>query len=184
MNEHLQPVFGILLPELEKVGIEYWVYGGVGIAAVVGRFLRYNTDVDIFIEQSEFVRATACLDNACRHDGLKPHLIPGRRPKFEVKVRETDRSDILSIVPAYRKDGYVEFIFKPRPAQYPEQILTRVPRCIRDHSFFSPPDGYIRELFKTYLTNRPEKKRSKKVQVDARAIFGPDELRELIGEGE
>ena len=35
MNEHLEVVFKNLLPELEKTGIDYFVYGGVSIAAYV-----------------------------------------------------------------------------------------------------------------------------------------------------
>ena len=177
MNEHLQLVFEILLPELERAGIQYWVYGGMGIAGVVGEFIRKNTDVDIFVEDADFENATSLLDDICRQNNLEPNLIGGRRPKFEVKVKATDRRDTLSVVPVYREDGLVKFIFRPRPARYPDQILERTPRNICAYSFFSPPDGYVKELFKTYLTNRPGVKGRKKIQTDAKAILTPEEFR-------
>jgi len=33
MNQHLEPVFKVLLPALEKSRVDYWVYGGVSIVA-------------------------------------------------------------------------------------------------------------------------------------------------------
>jgi hypothetical protein len=38
MNEHLEPVFIVLLPGLEKAGIDYWVFAGVAIAGLQGEF--------------------------------------------------------------------------------------------------------------------------------------------------
>lgn len=179
MNEHLQPVLGTLLPELERGGIQYWVYGGVGVAAVVGEFSRRNTDVDIFVEEPDFVKATSLLENKCREIGFAPNLIVGRRPKFEVKEKVTDKDDILSVVPVYRKDGSVTFIFQRRSATYPDEIIDRIRRNIGDYEFFTPPDKWIQELFKTYVRNRPEKKKCGKVLEDAQKILTLEERREL-----
>jgi hypothetical protein len=66
MNKHLQPVFNILLPELKKYGIDYWVYGGVSIAAYAGRFIRRNKDVDVFVKNIDFERAKLILENCNR----------------------------------------------------------------------------------------------------------------------
>ena len=37
-NEHLAPVFEVMLPTLDENGVCYWVYGGVGVAGTVGEF--------------------------------------------------------------------------------------------------------------------------------------------------
>jgi hypothetical protein len=179
MNEHLQPVFEILLPELERRGIKYWVYGGVGIVAVARKFFRHNTDVDIFVEEPDFVETTSRLGDKCKEKGLTSKLIEGRRPKFEVRAKRTDKDDILSVVPVYRKDGPVEFIFGRRSATYPDEIIDRIWRNIGDYEFFTPPDKWIKELFKTYVRNRPGKKKCEKVQKDAQKILTLEERREL-----
>src|SRR3989339_726482 len=40
MNEHLEPIFRIFLTGLEESEIDYWVYGGIAVAALVGRFIK------------------------------------------------------------------------------------------------------------------------------------------------
>lgn len=47
MNAHLAPVFESMMPVLTSDALRYWVYGGVGVAGVAGKFIRTNTDVDI-----------------------------------------------------------------------------------------------------------------------------------------
>jgi len=188
MNEHLQPVFEILLPALEGAGIKYWVYGGVGIAGVVGEFFRPNGDVDIFVEERDFVNATSLLDNICKQNGLTPKD-RGRlngRPKFEVideKVIDKEKREILSVVPVYRKDGHVEFVFGPRPTRYSDQMLASAPRNIGRYRFPTPADKYIKELFKTLVRNRRKVKTKEKIweniQRDAQKILTLEECREL-----
>ncbi len=54
MNEHLRPIFTVVLPAIESASIKYWVYGGVAIASVAGDFFRHNDDVDIFFMDEDF----------------------------------------------------------------------------------------------------------------------------------
>jgi hypothetical protein len=192
MNEHLQPVFEVLLPQLERQGIEYWVYGGVGIAGVAGEFFRNNADVDIFVEEADYENAIQALDDACRQNDVckrngfvvkRCRPLRNERPKCEVKAtKKTDKGtkEVLSVVPVYRKDGLVEFRFgSGKLARYCGDILDRIPRNICGYSFFSPPDAYIRELFKTYLKNRPGKRKCEKVRKDAQKILTVEECRAL-----
>jgi len=184
MNEHLRPVIEDLLPELERERISYWVYGGVGIAAVAGRFIRRNGDVDIFVEEHDFERAILLLEKKCNEIGLTPH--PCRplngRPKFEVRPNAGTK-DMLSVVPVYRKDGFVEFIFGRRRGQCRDEMLARTSRNIDGYAFFAPQDDYIRELLKTYIMNR-RKLRTRaeiwnNIRLDAAEILTPDEIRRL-----
>jgi hypothetical protein len=82
MNKHLQPVFDDLLPVLEGAGIEYWVYGGVGRAGVVGRFIRPNGDVDIFVKEIDFRPATSLLEDKCNEMCFASRLVEAWRPKI------------------------------------------------------------------------------------------------------
>ena len=52
MNSELKPVFNKLLPQLVQAKIDYWVFGGVSVAAYTGSFIRDNKDVDIFVKVS------------------------------------------------------------------------------------------------------------------------------------
>ena len=42
INEHLGPVFEEVLPAISNAGIKYWVYGGVGVAGINGKYIREN----------------------------------------------------------------------------------------------------------------------------------------------
>lgn len=65
MNDHLEPVFKILLPALEDAGIDYWIYGGIGIADITGGFIRNNRDVDIFVRETDYSQAKIILEGIC-----------------------------------------------------------------------------------------------------------------------
>ena len=56
MNEHLSPIFKIILPAIEKAEIVYGVFGGIGITAYAGEFFRENEDVDIFVLEESYGR--------------------------------------------------------------------------------------------------------------------------------
>ena len=177
LNKHLEPVFEILLPELEKAGIEYWVYGGVSIAAFAEKFIRENKDVDIFVKETEFESTRSILDNLCNQNNFrliscKP-LRRTQRPKLEIKI---DKRERLSVVPVYLKDNMVEFRFEKGLEKYRCQILEKVERNISGYRFFTPPNEYIKSVFKNYLTSRPDKKNKPKIQTDAKAILTPNEL--------
>lgn len=181
MNVHLEPVFRILLPELERAEIEYWVYGGIGIAACAGRFIRRNADVDIFVKDTAFEKTRSILQDTCCQNLLKlksKRLKRVGRPKLEV----IGKGEILSVVPAYVEGKVVRFEFSNRPAEYPFQMLERVERNISSYRFFTPRDEYIKGLFITYLTLRPRVKKKPKIRTDAKVVLTPDEFRELMGE--
>ena len=90
MNEHLEPVFKTILPEIEKSGIDYWVYGGISVAASVGRFIRRNPDVDVFVKNNDFGRIKLLLEDLCDKNNFK--LIPyppskdNYRSKLDIKI--------------------------------------------------------------------------------------------------
>ncbi len=182
MNKHLEPVFEVLLPGLEKAEVEYWVYGGVSIAAFAGRFIRENKDVDIFVKEADFENTKSVLDDLCNRYGFKPKPckpLRNQRPKLEV----IDKSEILSVVPVYLKERVVEFRFKNGTAEYPYPILERVERHISSYHFFTPPDEYVKTLFIKYLTLRPNVKNRRNTRKDAETILTPDEIGQLYPSG-
>jgi len=174
MNEHLEPVFNLLLPALDKAGIDYWVYGGVSGAAYVGKFIRSNKDIDIFVREADFERAKLILNNSCIQNNFQlsepPPLSNGRR-KVEIRID----SERLSMVPAYIKDHIVELKFKRGSKEYSTQILERVERNISGYKFFSPTDVYIKELFVNYLTTSGKKDKDKIKNYDAKNILTSEE---------
>lgn len=175
MNKHLEPVFKILLLGLEKAGIDYWVYGGVSIAAYVGKFIRENTDVDIFVKESDFEKTKLILGNLCNQNNFKLHEPPPLktgRPKLEILIRR----ERLSVVPAYLKDNKVELMSNQGSVSYPNEILEKVERNINGYRFFTPPNDYIKEIFLNFLRLRSDKR---KVVVDAFAILSCSEVENL-----
>ena len=179
MNKHLKPVFKVLLPRLEKTGIDYWVYGGISIAAYVGKFIRKNEDVDIFVKESDFQKTKSILDEMCSRNGFRlincQPLKRTGRPKLDIKINR----ERLSVVPVYLKNNIVEFKFWKASEEYSHQILEKVERNISGYRFFSPPNEYIKKLFINYLTSRKDKKNKPKTRIDAKAIFTLDELVKL-----
>ncbi|MHC4229367.1 MAG: nucleotidyltransferase domain-containing protein [Planctomycetota bacterium] len=170
-NRHLEPVFQVLLPAIDEAGIDYWVYGGIGIAASAGEFLRDNIDVDIFVKETEFENTRLILKHSCNQNNFKllncKPLRRAHRPKFEIW---TGKQEILSVVPVYIKDDIVEFRFLKGPEEYPLQILQKVERNISGYRFFTPPDEYIKKLLMNYLKARSDKRKGPKIQIDAKAI--------------
>lgn len=180
MNEHLRPVFEIMLPELERAGIEYWVYGGIGNAGCAGRFLRDNKDVDVFVKEIDLENTRSILCDPCCRNGFKVGRIRGKqRPKFEVYDKKG--IEVLSLVPVYLEGPHAKLKFEKQgekgfhPVPYSRQMLDRVEREICGYRFVTPPDECIRGLFRTYVDNKPKVKRRKKTQIDAHAILSFDE---------
>jgi hypothetical protein len=178
MNRHLKPVFEVLLRGIEDAEIQYWVYGGIAIAAVAGKFIRKNKDVDIFVKESAFENVRPVLHGLCDRNSFKLIRRTRRlRPKLEVEIDERER---LSVVPVYLQDDGVEFRF-PRglKEKHPSQILERVERDISGYRFFTPPNDCIRNLFRNYLASRSDKQNKSAVRIDAKAILPPDEYDQL-----
>ena len=144
MNEYLKPVFEILLRSLGKARVDYWVYGGVGIAACAGMFIRENKDVDIFVIDGYFERAKAVLNDLCKQNGFKfkpGSQKKGDRPKVEVEIDGIER---FSMIPVYQKGEVVVFKYKDGDQEYPNQILERLGRNKSDCVFFTPRDEFIK----------------------------------------
>lgn len=185
MNDHLKPAFS-LLAELDKACMDYWVYGGISIAAITGKFFRKNRDIDLFVKDVDFGKAKSFLERECCKHNLVPNYFPPKRatdkPKFELmpkgKQRRGSHDDLLSLIPVYRKDGNIVFRY-PKPEIYPVQILDRIERRIDDYRFFTPPDQYIKEIFKNHIRARPDKKAHPYYIADAKHILSSKDLAEL-----
>ena len=180
MNEHLEPIFKILLPELERAGIDYWVYGGVSVAAYAGKFIRLNKDVDIFVKNNDFGKVKLILEDLCNKNNfaLFNHLPPKNsfRPKLDIKIENEER---LSVIPVYLKDDKVEFKYKDGNQLYSNKILNKIERNISGFRFFTPPNEYIKKLFSNHIIARSDKKSRLKIKKDAKAIFSLEELAKL-----
>jgi hypothetical protein len=181
-NPHLAVVFDDILPAIKKAGFRYWVYGGVGVAAVVGKFIRENDDVDIYVLDLDFQSIKAALDTLCRSRvswGIKEHSPLRRtgRPKFDIVINGTE---LLSVVPVYKTEEAVEFRVNKADLLPTDLALTQESKEIGGYRFFSPPKDIIKIILRSLITERPylliedPKRRS-----DAKAVFTQEEFSEL-----
>ncbi len=192
-NIQLKPVFEILLPALENSGIDYWVYGGIGIAAYVGKFFRKNKDVDIFVKDIDFERTKSILGNLFLENNFKlkqKKALRNGRPKFVIHIHENDKNEILSVVPIYLKETCTEFLSNEGSTKFSKQILEKVDRNILGFKFFTPSDIYIKKIFLNFLILRSDKRNSvikafnkgqteNRVSEDAFKILKLDDVKKL-----
>ena len=179
MNEHLKPIFEVLLPGLEDTQIDYWVFGGISIAAYARKFIRENRDVDIFLRDTDFEQARSILDDLCSQNSfILKHgsKEADERPKVEVKI---DGSERFSMIPVYQKDNTVAFKYKDGDQKYPTQILERVERNISGFRFFTSSDEFIKGMFINHIKARPDKMKREKIIKDAKAILNSEEQANL-----
>jgi hypothetical protein len=180
MNDHLKPVFDLLLPELGKAGVDYWVYGGVSIAAHAGKFIRENGDVDVFVKDEDFGKARLLLEDLCSRAGFKKRYYPPTavgKPKLDIKV---NNQKVFSIISVYPQEDYVEFKYTGGNEQYPKEILQRVERNISGLRFFTAPNELIKKMFIKHMQSKRGKINRPNFMSDAEAICRPDELAELL----
>ena len=180
MNEHLEPVFKILLPDLEKAGIDYWVYGGIAVAAYAGDFQRPNPDADIFVKEKDCNKTKLLLEEICgkqENAGLKECNLLNKggfsRPKFEVKINGRER---LSVVPVYLRDDRVILVFGNGAKDFSEDLLEKVERNISGYKFFTPPNKYIREIFLNCFRHKRGWKEREDIRTDAKIILSREEF--------
>ena len=175
MNDHLKPIFEIVIPRLEKANIAYWVYGGVGYASMVGRFYRKNTDVDLFVLENEFEKVEALLEHVCKEGNWKTCKSFNRfnRPKIELYAKRRER---CSVIPVYKANSYVSFKFSRRPKDYPLDILTPVKRKLESFEFHSPQDNFLKQLLLDYLGCKKKYPNKDKRIEDARHILSQSEF--------
>ena len=179
-NTHLKPAFEILLPSLDNVRIDYWVFGGIGNAAYIGRFIRDNKDIDVFVKEVDFQKTTSTLQEVCLSNGFQIfpiYPLNGDRPKVDIKINGKER---FSVTPMYLKNNIVEFRFGRVTDKYPIQILNKVKRNIEGSEFYTSTNEYIKKSFLNHLTARPNKLNRPSIIADINAVFTPEERVELF----
>lgn len=188
MNEHLEPIFKIFLSGLEESGINYWVYGGIAVAALAGRFIRKNgnKDIDIFVKERDMDDARSILESRCYDQDLvwnecQPLKMDGfSRRKLEVRKNQS-RKDMLSIVPVFLENNEATLVFGNGVKKYPLDILERVKREISGNIFYTPPDLYIREIFKNTFQGKRNWSTREEIIEDAKIVLTPEEFRKYFG---
>ena len=147
MNEHLQPVFELIVPAIEEAGISYWVYGGVAIAGIKGEFVRRNRDVDLFVLDEDYKLTRDVIQRIAENVGWT--FIDSNyrnRPKREWFERGHDK-DLLSLMPVYKLDARVRIIFQTSTNDFPGSVLDRQKRRVERWVFTTPDNSYLKELF-------------------------------------
>lgn len=177
-NEHLKPVFEEIIPAITSLGIKYWVYGGVAIASIKGKFYRNNADVDIFVQEKDFEAVSQLVRNyTSKKENLNAILtVENGRPKIEIKHKGS-RYDWFSAVPVYVVGDEVEFKFKEKNKLMNHEVLTEVIRKIDNYTFVTPSDLHIKELFKHYLKT---KRLMEKNKIDAENFLDINDLQEIF----
>ena len=181
-NQHLAVVFNEILPFLARAGIKYYVFWGVGVAGVIGKFIRENNDVDIYVLNEDFESVKKLLKNFVlfkKDLKLRTHkpLPVTRRPKFDI-YNIMRGKELLSVVPAYKTEGGVEFRVKTAMV-LPEHSLDQEPKTVMDFEFFSPPKDTIKAILKSLFVERPKELLGGKRRYDAMAVFTKEEFGEL-----
>lgn len=173
MNDHLKVVFKEILPTLEDVGIEYWVYGGVATAAVKGNFFRYNNDVDIFVLEKDFDKSELILKGMCNKKNWRPvsSILKGIRPKVEIFIDEK-RKDVFSIVPVYESKDRIEFRF-PKSEKFSKDLLEGKKVLVGDYEISIPNYKLVKDLFCVHLNNLIKNGKWKK-RIDLREKYFKD----------
>lgn len=183
MNEHLESIFELLLPKLVEAGVDYWVFGGVSVAGMFGRFHRYNKDVDIFVKNADFRSTCSIVEALCQKSKHCPPDPETARPKFE--VFDSNGKEVFSIIPIYPEDYSVILRY---PSQYggnqefPIDLLEREERNVSGYRFFTSRNKYVKELFIKHMKTRPEKRlmmRSETFRKDAELLLTPLEIKEI-----
>jgi len=175
MNEHLKPVFEIVLPKITSANIPYWVYGGLGYASMVGHFYRRNPDVDLFVLDSDFENVENIFDNLCKENSwkiCKTFIRSGRR-KIELCIKEKER---LSVIPVCKTGNSVEFTFREGSKKYPLEILTQVERHLGGYRFQTPQDSFLKALLIGYLESKKNYPNRKKRIEDAKHVLTTEEF--------
>lgn len=183
MNEHLTPVFEIVIPAIEESGIAYGVYGGVATAGINGAFVRLNPDVDVFVLRDDYettIELVTALEGELGWTHYDAEPLKEKRPKREWSI-VGKRHDIFSVIPVYPIGDKVQFIFGVDLV--PKNPLTQERRGIDEHSFVTPSVEFIRELFVHKLrSGKLSEERLKKCRDDAKVLFPEHTLEELLAE--
>jgi hypothetical protein len=179
MNEHLNPIFEIILPILENHGIEYWVYGGVSIAGMNKKWIRYNQDTDVAVLDRDFEESISILISTILSNKWSTRLshLRNGRPKLDIYLK-SDEPERFSLIPLYKATNQIEFKFG-KIISLPISVLARQKRTIDNHSFFTFKDEYVKQLLIHYLQHHKVEPGDKKYK-DAIAVLSKEELAKFL----
>ena len=190
-NPHLNDIFDNVLAEIKRANIKYWVFGGVGIAGLTGKFIRENQDLDIYVLDDSFNSIKKILTDLClsknnsNNDSWKliHSVIPGgKRWKLELFIKDTER---FSVIPIYKKPNGVEFRYR-ETLELSNNALIQEPRNINEFLFFSPPITILQKLFIFKIDQYIDKQKKfrsinkkEKYFIDSQILFTDEEIDEL-----
>jgi hypothetical protein len=193
LNKLLAPVFDEILPALEEAGIRCCVFGGVGVAGVVGSFFRENPDVDTYVFEEDFPKVEAVLKGLCEKHGdwdwdvwkLSYSMMKTTsRPKFEISIRGIGR---FSIVPVYEETEGIFFKVK-EIVKLPSNARERELKEIEGFKFYSASKDVIETVLRSFVEKhiahhdyrKPPLTKDSSLMVDVRMIFGEEEVESAL----
>ena len=176
MNEHLAPIFRVVLPELDRSGSRYWVYGGVAIAGIKGEFRRPNSDVDLFVMEDDYEKIIETIAGFESELGWRHEDNDAEKRKKRDWFAPDQKEDVLSVVPVFPAGGRIMFVFG-RGSYTPQNVLSSEIRTIIGFSFVTPSTALIKELFLRKAHSGPFllDSRISKMKTDAKVIMDGDE---------
>jgi hypothetical protein len=179
-NTHLAVVVEQILPAIEAAGLKYWTCGGIGVAGALGRFIRTNEDVDIYVLETEFRASRSVLAGFClARPDWSLHDSPPLRGRPQTSIYENGLKR-LSMVPVYDTAGGIEF--RTKISEWlPRSALHQETKQLDGFRFISPPSEIVQALLASMLIERPrllsdpESRRRK----DALELFTPQDLGDI-----
>ncbi|MDP2860905.1 MAG: hypothetical protein Q8N98_04310 [bacterium] len=185
MNEHLKPVFEIILPALEQAGVEYSVFGGIGVAGMRQVFYRQNDDVDVCVSEKNFLAVGKILSSLARQQNweLKKdlRLVPGR-PKYELSFIG-EKHNFFSVIPLFETPDGIEFKFYKNSLVFENDIWNRERQVIGNFSFYRFKNKYVKELCLAHvkhLGKRAFEPEYRKYLNDLEGISSKEELTKIL----
>lgn len=176
MDEHLKPIFQQILPEFDKRDIQYWVWGGVGIAGAKGRFDRENEDVEIIVKDSDWGQSKELLQKKAQRLDFRYILHEKYHDKFKVDLYQ-GRREIFSAVPVFVTDTDIDFRYGKR---FPLDFLDAKSRIVGEYKFPSLKNEYLKELLICWFEKNQGKKGGEswgKHMTDARGFLSEDQIK-------
>jgi len=193
LNQHLLVVFREILPLFTKNDIKYWVFGGIGVAGLTGKFIRENHDVDVYVLNDDFAKIENLLKTLCEIHGnwlgdawsLSYSVLKNtKRWKLDLYIKNEKK---FSVTPVYKTISGVEIRFA-EPCYLSDQALVQELKVINGLEFFSPPKDIITQLFRVLVERYRDQYNKKstddisKILIDAQALYSEEEFAELFVE--
>ena len=169
-----------MLPALEKAGIDYWVWGGIGIAGAKKVFREEisNNDVDVIVKDSDWEKSKILLRQLAFELGLEYRESEKYSDSFKIELIYKGK-EIFSAVPVFAKDDHVDFRYGQKfPLDFLEPELREVDR----YKFPTLKDKYLKELFICYFEHNLNKKGSKywqKHMIDAQGFLSEEQIQKF-----